>query len=290
MRNILLAVVFAVREQRFFVSPSPVQTVPLHSFEKSHVGTGAPLQLAEPVLYTRQGDTLVRSTTPGDFALKCGAVTLMLHLGVAVACRAVSSRPPRVTATLSADVRRAGRGVFVGRRSARPPVPRAQLVLRAPLKRPWETAQVPRGKVSMNPLKNLVSINDQRVASVSHIVLAPGKCTLPLQEALDLLETWKAEIGNDKEKFAERARSDSQCPTAADGGDLGFVVRKNLSQQFDDIIFSEEPGKVYGPITTPAGLHLIFLTSCREPKSRGEALLGLPFSLGDQGKKDESKQ
>ena len=27
---------------------------------------------------------------------------------------------------------------------------------------------------------------------------------------------------------------------------------------------------MYGPITTPAGLHLIYLHSCREPKSRGE--------------------
>ena len=60
------------------------------------------------------------------------------------------------------------------------------------------------------------------MAQVSQIVLAPGVCTLPLNEALELLETWKAEIGDDEEKFAERAKSDSQCTTAANGGDLGF--------------------------------------------------------------------
>ena len=135
--------------------------------------------------------------------------------------------------------------------------------------------------------------------------LAPGKCTLPLQEAIDLMKSWKAEINDDVEKFAERAKSDSHCKTAATGGNLGFVVRKNLCQQFDDVLFTEEPGRVYGPITTPAGLHLIFLHSCREPRSRGEvcprpfpypraprivcpqphsscreqALLGLPFDL-----------
>lgn len=47
-------------------------------------------------------------------------------------------------------------------------------------------------------------------------------------------------------------------------------MRKNLCDQFDTVVFSEEPGRVYGPITTPAGLHLIYLHSCREPKSRGE--------------------
>ena len=61
-------------------------------------------------------------------------------------------------------------------------------------------------------------------------------------------------------------------------------MRKNLCQQFDDIVFEEEPGKVYGPIVTNAGLHLVFLESCREPTSRGEAMMGLPFSFG----KDEA--
>ena len=41
-------------------------------------------------------------------------------------------------------------------------------------------------------------------------------------------------------------------------------------KQFDAVLFTEEPGRCYGPVTTPAGLHLIFLHSCREPKSRGE--------------------
>ena len=151
-------------------------------------------------------------------------------------------------------------------------------------RKPWETAQVPLGMVSMNPLRNLRQMQDQRVASASHIVLAPGKCSLPLQEAIDLMKTWKEEIGDDRDKFSERARTDSHCPTAANGGDLGFMVRQNVCEQFDDIMFKEEPGKVYGPIITPKGIHLIMLHSCREPKSRGEAMLGLPFSIG----KDEA--
>ena len=90
---------------------------------------------------------------------------------------------------------------------------------------PWETAQIPLAVVSMNPFQNLKQMGDQRVAKVSHIVLAPGQCPLPLNEALELLEQWKQEIGDDAEKFAERAKSDSQCPTAATGGALGFFPR-----------------------------------------------------------------
>lgn len=151
---------------------------------------------------------------------------------------------------------------------------------------PWETAQIPLAVVSMNPFQNLKQMGDQRVAKVSHIVLAPGQCPLPLNEALELLEQWKQEIGDDAEKFAERAKSDSQCPTAATGGALGFFPRSRLSQQFDEVIFDPHKGnldsinKVYGPMTSPKGLHLVYVHSCREPTSKGEALLGLPFTMG----------
>jgi len=167
-----------------------------------------------------------------------------------------------------------------------PAVPRARGAVMA--LKPWETANVPRGTVSMNPLENLKQMSDQRVASCSHINLAPGKCTLPLDEAKALMVQWKEEICDDLDKFAERAKSDSHCSTAVNGGDLGFMVRKNLCQQFDDILFEEEPGKVYGPIVTNAGLHLVFLSSCREPgKEPGKAMMGLPFGLGGQADADK---
>ena len=76
------------------------------------------------------------------------------------------------------------------------------------------------------------------------------------------------EIGDDPAKFAERAKSDSDCPTGPNGGSLGFVVRAKLCEQFDEVVFNEEPGAVYGPVTTPAGLHLIFVHSCRDPTKK----------------------
>ena len=139
-----------------------------------------------------------------------------------------------------------------------------------------DSANVPLGMVSMNPFQNLKQMQDQRVAHLSHINLAPGLCTLPLPDAIALMKEWKTEIADDLEKFEARAKSDSHCLSAADGGDLGYVTRQKLSQQFDDILYQEEPGKVYGPITTPKGLHLIYLHSCREPMSSTEALFSPP--------------
>ena len=46
-------------------------------------------------------------------------------------------------------------------------------------------------------------------------------------------------------------------------GDLGFKTRAQMSKQFCDIAFVEEPGRVYGPIETKDSMHLMYLHSCR---------------------------
>ena len=65
---------------------------------------------------------------------------------------------------------------------------------------------------------------------------------------------------------AERcARERSECQSKDKGGDLGYKTRASLNREFCDVAFGEEPGKVYGPLETESGLHLIYLHSCREP-------------------------
>ena len=112
-------------------------------------------------------------------------------------------------------------------------------------------------------VNNLKQISDQRVGRASHIMLRPAA------DAETTLASWKAEIGTDEAAFRERAIESSQFRSAPRGGDLGFVTRGTLSKEFDDVIFEEEPGFVYGPITTQFGSHLIYLHSCREPSGAG---------------------
>ena len=60
------------------------------------------------------------------------------------------------------------------------------------------------------------------------------------------------------EDFAEVAKKESQDEaTASKGGDLGFLVRKTMSHDFEDAAFKLEVGEVSDPVRTDRGYHLI---------------------------------
>ena len=61
--------------------------------------------------------------------------------------------------------------------------------------------------------------------------------------------------------FAQLAKSHSQCPSGKQGGDLGEFSRGDMVQEFDEVVFKGELGKVHGPIKTDFGFHLIEITS-----------------------------
>jgi len=62
------------------------------------------------------------------------------------------------------------------------------------------------------------------------------------------------------EDFAEVAKEHSDCPSGQSGGDLGEFGKGQMVPEFDTVVFSEEVGKVYGPIKTNFGYHLIEIT------------------------------
>jgi len=61
--------------------------------------------------------------------------------------------------------------------------------------------------------------------------------------------------------FAELAAEHSQCPSGEQGGDLGEFSQGQMVPEFDEVIFSGEPGKIHGPVKTQFGFHLIEITS-----------------------------
>ena len=61
--------------------------------------------------------------------------------------------------------------------------------------------------------------------------------------------------------FAELAKQRSQCPSGRRGGELGEFSPGQMVQEFDQVVFSEEVGKVHGPVQTQFGFHLIEITS-----------------------------
>eukprot|EP00755_Sulcionema_specki_P010228 Sspe_Gene.660::Locus_227_Transcript_1_1_Confidence_1.000_Length_473::g.660::m.660/K03769/ppiC; peptidyl-prolyl cis-trans isomerase C len=85
-------------------------------------------------------------------------------------------------------------------------------------------------------------------AKASHI-LVPDEATCK-----DIKE--RIENGAD---FAEMAKEHSKCPSGREGGDLGEFQQGQMVPEFDKVIFDpkSEMGKVYGPVKTQFGYHLI---------------------------------
>jgi peptidyl-prolyl cis-trans isomerase C len=61
--------------------------------------------------------------------------------------------------------------------------------------------------------------------------------------------------------FAKMAKIYSKCPSGQQGGDLGEFSQGQMVQEFDEVVFSKEIGKVHGPVKTQFGFHLIEITS-----------------------------
>ncbi len=95
----------------------------------------------------------------------------------------------------------------------------------------------------------------------SHILLMykgsmRSTATRSKDEALTSITAMKAEIA-DGADFADLARKNSDCPSGAEGGDLGKFPRGAMVPEFDKAAFALEPGQVSDVIETSFGYHLI---------------------------------
>ena len=84
-----------------------------------------------------------------------------------------------------------------------------------------------------------------------------------LVETQEECEDLKQQIENGTD-FAEAAQQHSKCPSGQRGGNLGEFTPGQMVQEFDDVVFSQEVGKVHGPVQTQFGFHLIEITSRTE--------------------------
>ena len=64
----------------------------------------------------------------------------------------------------------------------------------------------------------------------------------------------------DGEEFDKVARRFSSCPSAKNGGDLGWFGKGQMVPEFEKVAFENDPGKVAGPIKTQFGYHVIKVT------------------------------
>lgn len=72
-------------------------------------------------------------------------------------------------------------------------------------------------------------------------------------------ENLKKEIVGGK-SFASVAKAHSQCPSAEEGGDLGWFEKGMMVKPFEDAVLALKVDEVSGPVRTQFGYHLIHLT------------------------------
>ena len=72
-------------------------------------------------------------------------------------------------------------------------------------------------------------------------------------------------------KFAELAKERSDCPSKAKGGDLGTFGHGQMVPEFDKAAFAQEIGKMYEPVKTTFGWHLVLVTEKTPAKTPSEA-------------------
>ena len=72
-------------------------------------------------------------------------------------------------------------------------------------------------------------------------------------------------------KFAELAKEKSDCPSKSKGGDLGAFGHGQMVPEFDKAAFAQEIGKLYEPVKTSFGWHLVLVTEKIPAKTPSDA-------------------
>lgn len=94
------------------------------------------------------------------------------------------------------------------------------------------------------------------------------------KEQLDAIKAIQARL-KQGEDFATLAKSVSECPSASQGGDLGFFSRGMMVKPFDDAAFALREGEVSDIVKTQYGYHLIKLNEKRGEEIRVSHILKL---------------
>lgn len=125
-------------------------------------------------------------------------------------------------------------------------------------KRGVNSLQVPEKDVAEFYEKNKKSFTEPEKVKASHILIGvPRNATAEdvegaLAKARYISEELKA--GGD---FAALAKEHSNCATAAQGGDLGYLQVGFMPKEFNAVAFALKPGETSEPVRTQHGFHII---------------------------------
>ena len=109
----------------------------------------------------------------------------------------------------------------------------------------------------------------------SHILIKTDKSKTEdaAKKEIDALHAQMKDLKGENlaKKFAELAKEKSDCPSKAKGGDLGAFGHGQMVPEFDKAAFSQEVGKLYAPVKTSFGWHLVLVTEKISAKTPTDA-------------------
>lgn len=120
-----------------------------------------------------------------------------------------------------------------------------------------------RVKISDDDLRNYYQSHPQEFGGeeevkVRHVFLPLAAGASPAEQARVTAEAAKlAERARAGEDFQALAKAHSKGPSAAEGGDLGWLRRGTLDEAFEDAAFALEPGQVSAPVRAGPGVHVV---------------------------------
>ena len=121
-----------------------------------------------------------------------------------------------------------------------------------------------------------------RMVKIAEISIKPAMGSESLDQALQKIEDIQDEL-NKGADFEELARKYSDCPSAAQGGDLGYFSRGQMVPEFEKTAFALEIGEVSEPVLTEFGYHLIRVDDKRDGEIKAHHIL-IEASMADSDK------
>jgi peptidyl-prolyl cis-trans isomerase SurA len=112
---------------------------------------------------------------------------------------------------------------------------------------------------ALNQIKENADVPQSRVSEIFLAVDNPSQT----DEAKKLADRLIDQIRSGT-PFAVLARQFSQSPTAAVGGDIGWVTPNQLPPELGDAIQKMKPGEMSYPLATPSGYYLLYLLDRRK--------------------------
>ena len=107
----------------------------------------------------------------------------------------------------------------------------------------------------------------------SHILIMVDEKATEAQKkaALDKINSIKKQLDKNPKLFEALAKTESKCPSGANGGSLGAFGKGQMVPEFEKAAFALKPGQISGVVKTQFGYHII-----RRDAAQGSSIV--PFA------------